>query len=85
MQAKYAQEDALAVSDPGLGFGAGLTGCLSCFQISSEEPDTDFGVVGVGLSFVFPNFAQLLFYYEGLVGYNNLSSNAYTINFRRQF
>ena len=85
LRAKYAQEDALAVSSPGLGFGGDLTNCLSCFLISSEAPDTDFGVVGVGLSFVFPNFAQLLFYYEGLVGYSNLSSNAYTINFRRQF
>jgi hypothetical protein len=48
-------------------------------------PDTDFGVIGAGLSFVFPNFVQLLFYYEGLVGYEDLSSNAFTINFRRQF
>jgi outer membrane lipase/esterase len=86
MTAKYAQEDILAESaDPGFGFGSGLTGCLSCFTIANEVPDTDFGVAGLGMSFVFPNFVQLLFYYEGLVGYNNLNSHALTLNFRSQF
>lgn len=83
--AKYAQEDVLAGTNPGFGFSSSLTGCLSCFTISSEEPDTDFGVVGAGLSFVFPNFVQLLLYYEGLVGYKDLTSHAVTINFRSQF
>ena len=83
--AKYAQEDELAVTDPDLGFSSSLRNCLSCFSIRNEEPDTDFGVVGAGLSFVFPNFVQLVFYYEGLVGYDDLSSHAVTVNFRRQF
>ena len=85
LSAKYAQEDILAASSPGFGFSDSLTNCLSCFNISSVAPDTDFGVVGAGLSFVFPNFVQLLFYYEGLVGYKDISSNAFTVNFRRQF
>jgi hypothetical protein len=28
---------------------------------------------------------QLLFYYEGLVGYQDLTSHAFTLNFRSQF
>lgn len=87
LAAKYAQEDALANSGnfPGSGFSSSLTGCLSCFTLAGEEPDSDYGVVGAGLSFVFPNFVQLLFYYEGLVGYRDLTSHAFTVNFRRQF
>ena len=84
-QAKYAQEDVLAVTNASLGFSASIENCLSCFQISSEPPDTDYGVAGAGLSFVFSNFRQLLFYYEGLVGYDDLTSHAVTVNFRRQF
>lgn len=82
--AKYAQEDALALAG-NAGFSSSLTGCLSCFSLSSAKPDTDFGVVGAGLSFVFPNFVQFLAYYEGLVGYNDLTSHAITLNFRSQF
>ena len=82
--AKYAQEDALALAG-NAGFSGSLSGCLSCFNVSSAEPDTDFGVVGAGLSFVFPNFVQFLVYYEGLVGYNDLTSHAITLNFRSQF
>jgi outer membrane autotransporter protein len=85
LAAKFAQEDVLASTTPGFGFSGSLTGCLSCFTIASAEPDTDFGVVGAGLSFVFPNFVQLLFYYEGLVGYQDLTSHAFTLNFRSQF
>jgi hypothetical protein len=85
MKAKYAQEDVLAAANPSLAFSRSLSGCLSCFEISNVVPDTDFGVAGVGLSFVFPNFVQLLFYYEGLVGYKDLTSNSITINFRSQF
>jgi outer membrane lipase/esterase len=82
--AKYAQEDVLAVAG-NAGFSSSLTGCLSCFSVSSAEPDTDFGVIGAGLSFVFPNFVQFLVYYEGLVGYEDLTSHAITLNFRSQF
>jgi uncharacterized protein YhjY with autotransporter beta-barrel domain len=85
LQAKYAQEDVLAVTDSALGFSSSLSNCLSCFLISSELPDQDYGVAGAGLSFVFSNFKQLLFYYESLVGYDDLSSHSVTINFRRQF
>ena len=85
LSAKYAQEDMLAQTDPGLGFTGDLVNCLSCFTIASVVPDTNFGVVGAGLSFVFPNFVQLLFYYEGLVGYEDLSSHAFTVNLRGQF
>lgn len=82
--AKFAQEDALAQAG-NAGFSSSLTGCLSCFNVSSAEPDTDFGVIGAGLSFVLPNFVQFLVYYEGLVGYNDLTSHAVTLNFRSQF
>jgi hypothetical protein len=85
LAAKYAQEDALAASTPGLGFSDSLSGCLSCFSIAAVEPDTDFAVAGLGLSFVFPNFVQLLFYYEGLLGYEDLTSHSFTLNFRSQF
>ena len=86
LAAKYAREDELAqTADPSFGFSGSLTNCLSCFSIASVAPDTDFGVVGAGLSMVFPNFVQLLFYYEGLVGYKDLTSHAFTINFRSQF
>jgi uncharacterized protein YhjY with autotransporter beta-barrel domain len=85
LAAKYAQEDTYAVTHPQLGFSSSLSGCLSCFSISSEAPDQNFGIVGAGLSFVFSNFRQLLFYYESLVGYDDLKSHAVTINFRRQF
>ncbi|MEM8942633.1 MAG: autotransporter outer membrane beta-barrel domain-containing protein [Pseudomonadota bacterium] len=88
LDAKYAQEDVLAATaNPALGFSSelGVGNCLSCFSLASEAPDTDFGVIGAGLSFVFPNFVQLLFYYEGLVGYEDLTSNAFTVNFRSQF
>jgi outer membrane lipase/esterase len=85
LSAKYAMEDEFAATNPGFGFSTSLTGCLSCFDITNVVPDTDFGVVGAGLSFVFPNFVQLLFYYEGLAGYNDLTSHAITINFRSQF
>lgn len=85
LAAKYAQEDELAAQGVPGGFSGSLAGCLSCFSIAGEEPDTDFGVVGAGMSFVFPNFVQLLFYYEGLVGYQDLTSHAVTLNFRSQF
>ncbi|HNP34713.1 MAG TPA: autotransporter outer membrane beta-barrel domain-containing protein [Woeseiaceae bacterium] len=85
LAAKYAQEDVLAASTPGFGFSNSLTGCLSCFSIAAAEPDTDFGVAGIGLSIVLPNFVQLLFYYEGLLGYEDLTSNSITFNFRSQF
>jgi outer membrane autotransporter protein len=85
LQAKYSQEDTLAVTNASLGFSASIENCLSCFQISSAPPDENFAVAGVGLSFVFANFKQLLLYYEGLAGYDDLSSHSFTINFRRQF
>jgi outer membrane autotransporter protein len=85
LQAKYLQEDDLAVTNSALGFSASLNNCLSCFQVGSELPDENYGVVGAGLSFVFSNFKQLLFYYESLVGYDNLNSHSVTVNFRRQF
>jgi outer membrane autotransporter protein len=85
IRAKYAQEDALAATNPELGFTAGLGDCLSCFLIRGEDPDSDYGVIGAGLALVLPNFLQLLVYYEGLVGYEDLSSNAITFSIRGQF
>lgn len=85
IDAKYAEEDFFAVTNPGLGFSQSLTDCLSCFTILSDRPDEDYGVIGAGVAFVFPNFLQLMVYYEGLVGYEDLSSNAFTISLRGQF
>jgi uncharacterized protein YhjY with autotransporter beta-barrel domain len=85
VDAKYAQEDQLAGSNPGLGFSTGLSGCLSCFTIVGEDPDADYGVVGAGVALVLPNFLQFLVAYEGLVGYEDLTSNAITFSVRGQF
>jgi uncharacterized protein with beta-barrel porin domain len=85
VSAKYAIEDELAVTQPGLGFNPSLTGCLSCFQLTSEAPDQNFAVLGAGLTFVFPNSRVFTLYYEGLFGYQDLNSNAISASFRRQF
>ena len=83
IQAKYAAEDTLAGTGPFVdGFGAG---CLSCFGIVTEVPDEDFFVAGLGLSVMFRNAVQGFIFYEGLVGYNDLTSNAISVGLRGQF
>jgi outer membrane autotransporter protein len=52
---------------------------------SSEEIDTDFGLVGVGLSAVFSRRVQMYFMYDALVGADNLTSNTYSVGIRGQF
>ena len=85
IKTKYAQEDELARTDPELGFSSSLSDCLSCFTIRGEDPDADYGVIGAGMSLILPNQIQLLAHYEGLVGYDDLTSYAFTISIRGQF
>jgi outer membrane lipase/esterase len=87
IKTKYAQEDELARinTDPELEFSTSLSDCLSCFTIRGEDPDADYGVIGAGVSLVLPNQIQLLAHYEGLVGYDDLTSHAFTISIRGQF
>jgi outer membrane lipase/esterase len=81
--AKYGVEDDLAGTGSFVeGFGAG---CLSCFSIVTELPEEDFFVAGLGLSIMFRNAFQGFIFYEGLVGYENLTSNAISMGFRGQF
>lgn len=87
IKAKYAQEDEIARvnTDPALQFSTSISDCLSCFTIRGEDPDADYGVIGAGISLILPNYIQLLAHYEGLVGYDDLTSHAFTISIRGQF
>jgi uncharacterized protein with beta-barrel porin domain len=82
LSAKYVIEDNLGTVPPGDFTGAA---CLSCAMWSSEEIDTDFGLVGVGLSAVFSRRVQMYFMYDALVGADNLTSNTYSVGIRGQF
>ncbi|MEL7538150.1 MAG: autotransporter outer membrane beta-barrel domain-containing protein [Pseudomonadota bacterium] len=81
--AKYAVEETL----PG-GAGPGVfaaSQCISCFQINSGEIDTDFGLVGLGVSAVFSRRWQLYGVYEGIFGLEDITSNTFSIGLRAQF
>jgi uncharacterized protein YhjY with autotransporter beta-barrel domain len=79
LQAKYAY-------DPTAGAGVfGGAGCASCFSILSDQPSSDFGVAGVGITLLFAHRVQAYAYYEALIGETHLTSNAVTIGIRGQF
>lgn len=85
--AKYVVEEQLTV--PGAA-GAGVFSldaaqCISCFQINSDKIDTDFALVGVGLSAVFSRRVQIYGVYDALIGLDNISSNAFSVGIRGQF
>ncbi len=79
---KYAMEDQLA----GQGsFISGFTGCVSCFTMTSDAPDTDYFVVGAGVAAAYRNGLQSFLMFEGLLGYENLTAYSVTIGLRGQF
>ncbi len=80
LAAKYAVEDELGTAPD--NFGAG---CISCFRFASDAPDADFGVAGLGLSFVFAARVQAYVYYEALLGATDLTSNSIAVGLRGQF
>ena len=50
-----------------------------------DEIDTDFGLIGVGLSAVFSQRVQMYFMYDALVGLDNVASNTFSVGLRGQF
>jgi hypothetical protein len=82
LDAKYLSEDFLMTVPPGDFTGSA---CLSCARFSSDEIDTDFGLIGVGLSAVFSRRVQMYFMYDALVGHDNLSSHTFSVGLRGQF
>ena len=84
IRAKYALEDALAeegVADFSTGFGD----CVSCFDLVSEAPETDYFVVGLGLAATTQRGFQSFLMLEGLLGHSYLSAYAVTVGLRGQF
>jgi outer membrane autotransporter protein len=83
IRAKYATEDDLA----GQGnFTAGFgEGCVSCFDIISEKPETDYFVVGLGIAATTQRGLQSFLMVEGLLGHDYLSAYALTLGLRGQF
>jgi len=82
IKTKYAMEDELA----GQGsFVTGFDGCVSCFSLISEAPDTDFFSVGLGIATATRGGFQSFLMLEGLLGYKNLDAIALTIGMRGQF
>jgi outer membrane autotransporter protein len=85
IKVKYALEDELAASmNPG-PFTSGFDGCVSCFSLTSEAPDSDFFVVGAGIASAFRNGFQAFLMFEGLLDYENLDAYSVTVGFRGQF
>ena len=83
--AKYAVEETVpGGAGPGV-FSLDTAQCISCFQINSDEIDSDFALVGVGLSAVFARRVQIYAMYEALLGIDDISSNAFSVGLRGQF
>lgn len=82
LSAKYVVEDLLGTVPPGDFTGAG---CLSCATFASDQIDTDFGILGIGLSAVFSRRIQIYGVYDALIGMDDMSSNAFSFGLRGQF
>jgi hypothetical protein len=82
IDAKYIIEDNLGTVPPGDFTGAS---CFSCTRFGSDPVDSDFALVGVGLSMVFSRRVQLYFMYDALIGVDNLSSHTFSAGLRGQF
>ncbi len=76
IQAQYAIEPTLQNK---------ASACVSCFALQSDTPESDFGIVGVGLSLTFARRMQLFMYYETLLGVSDYKSNSISLGFRGQF
>jgi len=89
LRVKYALEDTLIGAPPVAGqenaFAAGFDCTVSCFSLLSEAPDSDFFVLGAGVAASHQNGIQSFLMFEGLLGYDNLSTYALTIGLRGQF
>jgi outer membrane lipase/esterase len=59
--------------------------CFSCFQFATDEIDSDFALLGVGLSAVFAQRLQLYGAYDVLLGLENLTSHTVSVGIRGQF
>jgi uncharacterized protein YhjY with autotransporter beta-barrel domain len=79
---KYALEDELANEG---NFSTGFTNCVSCFSMTSEAPDSDYFVAGVGLAAAYRNGLQSFLMFESLLGYENLTAYSITVGLRGQF
>ncbi len=82
LDAKYIIEDNLSTVPPGDFTGSA---CLSCVRFNSDEIDTDFALVGIGLSAVFSRRTQIYVVYDALLGLDNISSNMFSVGLRGQF
>ena len=80
--AKYIIEDNLGTVPPGDFTGSA---CLSCVRFNSDAIDTDFGLVGIGVSAVFSRRIQIYAMYDALIGVDNLTSNSLSLGLRGQF
>jgi outer membrane lipase/esterase len=76
IQAQYAIEPTLTNK---------VSACVSCFALQSDAPESDFGIVGAGLSLTFARRMQLFMYYETLLGVSDYKSNSISLGFRGQF
>jgi outer membrane lipase/esterase len=76
IQAQYALEPTLTNK---------ASACVSCFALQSDAPESDFGIVGAGLSLTFARRMQLFMYYETLLGVSDYKSNSISLGFRGQF
>ena len=89
IRVKYALEDDL-VGRPESGlnpgsFTTGFIGCMSCFELRSEAPDSDFFVVGAGIAASYRSGFQAFLMFEGLLDYENLNAYSVTLGLRGQF
>jgi len=78
LSAKYALENTADLN-------AATTDCVSCFAFSTDQPESDFAVAGVGLSALFAQRMQAYVYYETLLGAQNLTSNSIAVGIRGSF
>ena len=77
---RYATEVA-GVSGSAAAAAAGNFG----FSSPTDKPESNFGIVGVGLTSLFANRLQSYIYYERLVGVPYLTDNAISVGVRAQF
>jgi outer membrane lipase/esterase len=88
--AKYSVEELLAnqglvgAAGPGF-FSLDTSQCFSCFQSTSDNIDTDFGLVGIGLAAIFSQRVQLYGVFDFLVGSDHMSSSTFSVGLRGQF
>lgn len=81
LAAKYVVEDTLGTAPQDFSPSA----CLSCFRFSTDEIDSDFALVGIGLSAVFAGRLQVYGVYDALLGLNDITSSSFSVGIRGQF